>query len=301
MNARIAARRGRRGRAARRGWAARTSGRAARERSPSAGGRSPRGRSGGRGTDGRCSPSRAAGPPAAAPPAASDGRRRRAPLADAQQPAPLVGVGVALQAGEASPADLARRRSHPAELARPARFARSDATSNTPWPTSPSARPMPNSSSSAADVPGTGSPSIARCTIVREVEKPSAPASSASRTIAPSPRSSSGVAGSFLRAALAHHVGAHRAVRHLRADVDRARGRSSASRYSGKVSHPQRMPSASAVPGMSSTPSISPIRKSCCRRAHRREADAAVAHHDRGDAVPARRRQSSGSQVTWPS
>ena len=34
---------------------------------------------------------------------------------------------------------------------------------------------------------------------------------------------------------------------------------SSASRYSGKVSHDQSMPSARAVPGMSSTPSISPI------------------------------------------
>ncbi len=33
----------------------------------------------------------------------------------------------------------------------------------------------------------------------------------------------------------------------------------SASRYSGKLSHSQRMPSASAVPGMSSTPSMSPI------------------------------------------
>ena len=34
---------------------------------------------------------------------------------------------------------------------------------------------------------------------------------------------SSAVAGSLRGAALAHHVGAHRAVRHLRADVDRAR------------------------------------------------------------------------------
>lgn len=32
--------------------------------------------------------------------------------------------------------------------------------------------------------------------------------------------------------------------------------RSSASRYSGKLSHCQSMPSASTVPGMSSTPSI---------------------------------------------
>ena len=51
------------------------------------------------------------------------------------------------------------------------------------------------------------------------------------------------------------------------------------------------MPSASAVPGMSSTPSISWMSQLLAARAHRREADAAVAHDDRGDAVPARRRE----------
>ena len=108
----------------------------------------------------------------------------------------------------------------------------------------------------------------------------------------PSARCSSGVAGAFVRAALAHHVGAHGAVRHLRAEVHAERGAaSSASRYSGSVSHSHCMPSCSAVPGMSSTPSISWIRKSLLARAHRREADAAVAHHRRGDAVPARRRE----------
>ena len=66
---------------------------------------------------------------------------------------------------------------------------------------------------------------------------------------------------------------------------------SSASRYSGKVSQPHVMPSVSAVPGMSSTPSMSSMSQSCLARAHRREADAAVAHDHRGDAVPARRRE----------
>ena len=47
----------------------------------------------------------------------------------------------------------------------------------------------------------------------------------------------------------------------------------------------------SAAPGMSSTPSISPMSQSCRSGAHRREADAAVAHHDGGHAVPARRRE----------
>ena len=56
---------------------------------------------------------------------------------------------------------------------------------------------MPNSSSSAANVPGTGSPSIAMCAIVRLVEKPSAPASMPSRTMRAIASMSSGVAGSF--------------------------------------------------------------------------------------------------------
>ena len=38
---------------------------------------------------------------------------------------------------------------------------------------------MPNSSASAANVPGTGSPSMAVWAMVRDVEKPSAPASHA--------------------------------------------------------------------------------------------------------------------------
>ncbi len=56
---------------------------------------------------------------------------------------------------------------------------------------------MPNSSSSAANVPGTGSPSTAVCTIVRLVEKPSAPALIPSRTIAAISAMSCGVAGSL--------------------------------------------------------------------------------------------------------
>ena len=56
---------------------------------------------------------------------------------------------------------------------------------------------MPNSSSSAANVPGTGSPSIAVWAIVRDVEKPSAPASMASRTSSVMRSMSSGVAGSL--------------------------------------------------------------------------------------------------------
>ena len=57
---------------------------------------------------------------------------------------------------------------------------------------------MPNSSSSAAKVPGTGSPSMARWASVRDVEKPSAPAAMPSRTMSAMAAMSSGVAGSFL-------------------------------------------------------------------------------------------------------
>jgi hypothetical protein len=56
---------------------------------------------------------------------------------------------------------------------------------------------MPKISSSEANVPGTTSPSIARCTSVRDIEKPSAPASMPSRTIAAICATSSGAAGSF--------------------------------------------------------------------------------------------------------
>ena len=66
--------------------------------------------------------------------------------------------------------------------------------------------------------------------------------------------------------------------------------RSTSSRYSPKVSQFQFMPSASAVPGMSSTPSISWISQARSDRAGRGEPDAAVAHDDGGHPVPARRR-----------
>ena len=56
---------------------------------------------------------------------------------------------------------------------------------------------MPNSSSSAAKVPGTGSPSIARWASVRLVEKPRAPASMPARTMAAMASMSSAVAGSL--------------------------------------------------------------------------------------------------------
>ncbi len=163
------------------------------------------------------------------------------------------------------------------------------ASSMMPVPSSPSTRPMPNSSSSAANVPGTGSPSTAVCSDGARGREAERAGLDAARTTSRHRGDVLGGGGLVARAPLAHDVGAHRAVRHLRGDVERARHRVEASRYSGKVSQPQVMPSASAVPGMSSTPSISWISQSSRLGPHRREADPAVAHHDGGHAVPGRR------------
>ena len=67
------------------------------------------------------------------------------------------------------------------------------------------------------------------------------------------------------------------------------RRRSSASRYSGKLSQSHSMPSASAVPGMSSTPSINSISHCSLALGHRRETHAAIAGDDGGDAMTGRR------------
>ena len=56
---------------------------------------------------------------------------------------------------------------------------------------------MPNSSSSAAKVPGTGSPSMAMWAMVRDVENPRAPAAIASLTNCFMASMSAGVAGSL--------------------------------------------------------------------------------------------------------
>ena len=163
------------------------------------------------------------------------------------------------------------------------------ASSNTPAPASPQratharrARPRRRT------CPGTGSPSIARCAIVRDVETPSAPASMPSRTIAGHRRDV--VGRSPARCAPRAHPSRSRAPRRA-APACRCRCASGCvsrkSRNSGNVSQPQRMPSDSAAPGMSSTPSMSPMSHSCSVGLRRREADAAVAHDDGRDAVPA--------------
>ena len=107
--------------------------------------------------------------------------------------------------------------------------------------------------------PGTGSPSIARWSSVRDVVKPSAPAAIPRARSRPSRRCRRPSPARSSRRARPSRRRARRRAAPAR-PTSIARGmRSSASRYSGKRSHAQRMPSASAVPGMSSTPSISPI------------------------------------------
>ena len=136
------------------------------------------------------------------------------------------------------------------------------ASSNTPVPSSPRTRPIPNSSSSAANVPGTGSPSIAMCAIVRLVEKPNAPGLHSFPHDARHRVDVFGSGGLVLGATLPHDVHAYCAVRHLGRDVEELGRRATASRYSGNVSHSHSMPADSAAPGMSSTPSMSPISQS---------------------------------------
>src|SRR4029078_2288795 len=139
---------------------------------------------------------------------------------EAQDVAPLVGGEVVLRQREAHrAADGGGETAHPRHFLLPRGEVLADdrritatsssgaersspitpagASSKRPVPSSPSTLPMPNSSSSAAYVPGTGSPSTALCMIVRDVEKPSAPARMPSRTRSAIASMSSGVAGSF--------------------------------------------------------------------------------------------------------
>ena len=102
---------------------------------------------------------------------------------------------------------------------------------------------------------------------------------------------SSGVGRLVLRAALAHHVGAHRAVRHLRADVERARHALERVEVLGEA-----LPlPADALGERGARDVLDALHQAdqpvVAVGARRREADAAVAHHDRRDAVPRRRRE----------
>ena len=88
-------------------------------------------------------------------------------------------------------------------------------------------RPSPARSRAARagprSVPGTSRPSGTRCSAVREVEKPSAPASIASATSSHIASTSASVAGVLVERALAHRVDPHRAVPDHAARVDALR------------------------------------------------------------------------------
>ena len=148
---------------------------------------------------------------------------------------------------------------------------------------------MPKSSSSAANVPGTGSPSTAVCTVVREVEKPSAPA--LIRGPDDIGHGSDVFRGRRLisRAAVTHDVAAHRAMGNLRGDVERARHLLDRIEIVREA-----LPAPFDALGECAAGDVldalhhldEPV---LFARPYRREADTAIAHHDRGDAVPGRR------------
>ena len=120
---------------------------------------------------------------------------------------------------------------------------------------------MAMSSSGAEWVPGI-SPWRDLCRIVRLVLKPRAPASSAS---AGEPGHLAELVGGdvVVVGPLAEDERPQGDVGHLGGDVHDARHRSRGRRGTRRsVSHDQSMPSCSAVPGMSSTASISSMRKS---------------------------------------
>ena len=98
---------------------------------------------------------------------------------------------------------------------------------------------------------------------------------------------SSAVASSC-HAALAHHVGAQRGVGHLGADVDRVAAPVERVEVLGeRLPVPRRCPRAARCRGCPRRPPSARSAGRASAGAHRGEADAAVAHDDGGDAVPA--------------
>ena len=125
---------------------------------------------------------------------------------------------------------------------------------------------------------------------MRVVDTPSAPASIPARVIATMAARSSAVAtpGTGART---HHVRAHRRVRDVRADVDHAAAAVERVEVLG-----ERLPlPVDALPERGAGDVLDALHELdellLAARVHRREPDAAVARHDRGDAVPARRGQ----------
>ena len=148
---------------------------------------------------------------------------------------------------------------------------------------------MPTSSSASAVSVGVGSPVLVRWLSVREVVKPSAPASIASRGERGHRGDVVGRGGLAVGAALAHHVEAQRAVGHLSGDVDVERPAVERVEELG-----ERLPVPREALVQDDAGDVLDALHQLDEAlvvggAHRREADAAVADHHGGDAVPRRR------------
>ena len=140
---------------------------------------------------------------------------------------------------------------------------KSEMSSTTPWPASATPWAMHSSSSVLARSEGVGSPLAVRWLRVREVEKPRAPSRMASVARARMAAQSSGSPPPGGPPARPSRRGAARRAAAGRTGRCRAGDALTASRYSPKLSHSQSMPSSSTAPGMSSTPSISEMRRGC--------------------------------------
>ena len=170
----------------------------------------------------------------------------------------------------------------------------------TPWSRPSRVFASSTSSFSLASAAGVWAPAASRWLSVRPVENPTAPASSASRSCAFIAAISASLAGSswMARSPMAYTRSGSWGTRQAKSMVCGIA--SSASMYSGKVSHLQSMPSASAVPGMSSTPSISAIRRS--RSPSRTGAKPTPQLPITAVVTPWKQLgASSSSQLTWPS
>ena len=158
----------------------------------------------------------------------------------------------------------------------------------TPRPASFMPSAMPKSSASEARSEGVGSPFTVRWLSVREVEKPSAPARMASAV-------SARICGDLfrrgfleLRGALAHDEHAQRAVRQLGAEIHVARPRLQRVEILAEGFPRPVQPLVERRAGNVLDAFHQFDQALAVLDLHRREADAAIAHHRRGDAVPAR-------------
>ena len=147
-------------------------------------------------------------------------------------------------------------------------------------------------SSCAANVPGTSRPSTALCSssrFTRHADRAGGDAFGDELGHADDVVVGGGLVG---RAALAHHEGAHRAVRHLGGDVERARD---AVERVEVLAAPTASPTGSPRARTGAGDALDALHQAdepvVAVGRGGREADAAVAHDHGGDAVPDRRRE----------